>query len=132
MGRTVSFVLDDKAVDVEREKLLDLEDPLQFSEKQDFTEKLESASSISPLGLLPSLKDIVKTVLFCGVTVFGISLFSNAIPIIGWHNVRSPTIIPLSHILIGSRSPSSAIMKRIGSTDQSLWIHAQPALTTRA
>ncbi len=83
MGRVVSFVSDDKAVDVQREKLLgavdDAYSPLE--NQSGFRTKRSSLTTLRDS--LPSLQDVVKLLLFCAVTVVGMTFLSQAIPKIG-------------------------------------------------
>lgn len=106
MGRAVSFV-NDRAVEVEREKLLDLKDHSDLSQNDRPGIRTEPFTPKRPSDFLPTLRDVINSVLFCGVTVFGITLISNAIPNIGWRNVRVFLFDLLTFILIATTEASS-------------------------
>ncbi|KAL6713484.1 hypothetical protein ACLMJK_008949 [Lecanora helva] len=89
MGRRISFVLDDKSVDVERhqhqhEALLDLQHDSTFAGKDRSSSSVQKASSSPVRGSLTWLKDVLKLLLFCAVTVAGMTLIAQSFPQLSW------------------------------------------------
>ena len=125
MGRAVSFMVDEKAADVECERFLDMKyDPALLED--DASSIGTRKSSLNYLREhLPSIKDIFKLVLFCTVTVVGMNFISGAIPSRGWHNVRSFHLHPIHLIYTKYRSPRP--VTPIMATWQLIRIHVNRA-----
>ena len=89
MDRVVDIVHDDKAVVQERERLLDPEGDQPFAKEDCFATRTEKSSWAHLRETLPSIKDVIKLILFCTVTAAGMTFISEAMPRIGWIAVRN-------------------------------------------
>lgn len=114
MGRVAGFVLDSKTVDMEREKLLGVDDDSVFAEEdlRGNGKRRHSSRHFSShqRGFLPSLKDAVKLFLFCAVTVVGMTFISQALPRFSRINVCSSSHRLPSSFDHNHRSPSPCMI----------------------
>ena len=94
MGRKVSLVSDDKAVDVEQEKVLKFKDGYSNSVENVSVWRTKKPGFHYSKESLPSLKDGIKLLLFSTVTVIGMTFISQIMPNIGWNNVGDTHTAP--------------------------------------
>ena len=107
MGRKVSFELDDKAVDVERENLLHLKDDCSYSVEDASVLRTRRYLFDYSRESLPSIKDVINLLLFSAVTVIGWTFISEIMPTIGWSNVGDVLRRPLFFYLSLLQKPMS-------------------------
>jgi len=92
MGRAAIHLPDEtKPSDKENEKLLDLEENPSLPDYDDVVAEPQRSSWQRLKDRLPSVKDLIKRVLFPAVIVTGITLVSNSFFDDLWSTVRPPT-----------------------------------------
>lgn len=86
MGRAAISLPDEKMpIDVENEKLLDVEDDSALLECEEDGKRHRSHSWSE---YVPSIREVVRLVLFCAVTVVGMTFISEFVPTPQWSTVR--------------------------------------------